>query len=200
MSFVRNTLSSMAAGAILTLGAAHAEEPVSAKTITEALKPKPLTRSLAGPTGMSVEQTQFVDQLRRKTRAITVVERKKLAAIVADGDLPAIDLEILFDYNSSAITRDAMPHLLQLSLALRDDALRNSTFLLGGHTDAMGDDAYNQRLSEERAQSAKDFLVKNFNIDSYQLIAVGYGEEQLKNSADPNAAENRRVQIVNVTR
>lgn len=183
----------------MTLGAAHAEEPVSAKTITDALKPKPLKRSLAGPTGLSAEQAQFVDQLRRKTRAITVVERKKLAAIVAEGDLPAIDLEILFDYNSSAITSDAMPHLLQLSLALHDDAMRNSTFLLGGHTDATGDDAYNQRLSEERAQSVKDFLVKNFNIDSYQLIAVGYGEEQLKNSADPNAAENRRVQIVNVT-
>ena len=60
--------------------------------------------------------------------------------------------------------------------------------------------AIREMPAEERAQSAKDFLVKNFNIDSYQLIAVGYGEEQLKNSADPNAAENRRVQIVNVTR
>lgn len=186
------------AGLVLATAPAQAQAPVSADTILKDLNPKPLTRSLGGPKGLDKEQTQFVDQLKGESRAITVVERKKLATIVKQHDLPAVDLEILFDYNSAEISSSAMPQMVQLGLALRE--LEGATFLLNGHTDAVGSDEYNQTLSEARARSVRTFLIKSFNIDPYQLIAVGYGEEQLKVPSYPEAAENRRVQIVNVSR
>src|SRR5262245_40164000 len=42
------------------------------------------------------------------------------------------------------------------------------------------------------------FLAENFHTDPKQLVAVGFGEEKLKNSENPLAAENRRVQVVNM--
>jgi outer membrane protein OmpA-like peptidoglycan-associated protein len=200
MPLKRFAISAAIAIAGLTFAAAHAEEPVSARAITDALKPKPLTRSLGAPAGLSQEDSRFVDGLRGKSRAITVVERKKLAVIVKEKHLPEIDLEVYFDFDSARITGEATPQLVQLGLALRGDSLKGSTFLLSGHTDAVGRDEYNQRLSEERAWSVRDFLVKSFSIDPDRLIAVGFGEEQLKNADYPDAAENRRVQIVNVSR
>lgn len=197
---IRWTWIAAVAAAGLAVGTARAEEPVSAGAIADALKPKPLTRSLGAPAGLSQDDRKFVDGLRGKSRAITVVERKRLAVIVKEKELPEIDLEVYFDFDSARISGEATPQLVQLGLALRDDSLKGSTFLLSGHTDAVGRDAYNQRLSEERAWSVRDFLVKSFNIDPDRLIAVGYGEEQLKNAAYPAAAENRRVQIVNVSR
>jgi outer membrane protein OmpA-like peptidoglycan-associated protein len=198
MSVRRILFAALVTGAMVAAAPARAQNPVSADAILKTLKPAPLTRSLGGPKGLNNDQKQFVDELRGKTRAITVVEREKLTEIVEQHDLPATDLEILFDYNSAAISSEAMPQLVQLGLALR--GLDGATILLNGHTDAVGSNDYNQTLSEARAQSVRAFLVKSFNIDPYQLIAVGYGEEQLKVPSYPEAAENRRVQIVNMTR
>jgi hypothetical protein len=44
----------------------------------------------------------------------------------------------------------------------------------------------------------REFLIKKFEIAPDQLVAVGFGEEQLKNADDPDAGENRRVQVVNM--
>ncbi|MBC8013736.1 MAG: OmpA family protein [Methyloceanibacter sp.] len=71
-------------------------------------------------------------------------------------------------------------------------------FLVAGHTDAKGSDGYNLDLSDRRAKSVLRFLIEEFDIDPKQLVAVSFGEEQLKNDEDPRAAENRRVQVVNV--
>jgi outer membrane protein OmpA-like peptidoglycan-associated protein len=71
-------------------------------------------------------------------------------------------------------------------------------FLVAGHTDAKGSDAYNLILPDQRAKAVAGFLVENFHIDPKQLVAVGFGEEKLKNSENPLAAENRRVQVVNM--
>ena len=195
MSVRRTLLAVLATGALLA--AAQAQDLVSADTILQDLKPKPLTRSLGGPTDLNRDQKQFVEQLKGRSRAITVVERKKLTEIVEQHDLPATDLEILFDYDSAEISSEAVPQLVQLGLALR--GLNGATILLNGHTDAAGSDRYNQTLSEARARSVRTFLVKSFNIDPYQLIAIGFGEEQLKVPSYPEAVENRRVQIVNVS-
>lgn len=68
--------------------------------------------------------------------------------------------------------------------------------LLEGHTSAEGDAAYNQKLSEARAQAAVDFLVEHEGIDAARLEAVGKGSAELKNTEDPNAAENRRTEFI----
>lgn len=86
----------------------------------------------------------------------------------------------------------------KLGAALSDEKLKGSVFLVAGHTDAKGSDAYNLSLSDQRAKSVAEFLIENFHIDPKQLVAIGFGEEKLKNRENPLAAENRRVQVVNM--
>lgn len=67
---------------------------------------------------------------------------------------------------------------------------------LEGHTSAEGDAVVNQKLSEDRAQAAVDFLVNHEGIDASRLEAVGKGSTELKNTDDPMAPENRRTEFI----
>ena len=122
-----------------------------------------------------------------------------MAETVRRDDLPSADLEVYFDFNSAAVAPSALPMLRTLGEALADGRLAGGTFIVGGHTDAKGEADYNQRLSQRRAQAVRDFLVTNFPIDPAKLMAIGYGEEQLKAADEPLAAVNRRVQVINWT-
>ncbi len=113
---------------------------------------------------------------------------------------PSVDLEVLFAYKSAEITDAAAAALRPLGRALSDARLAGDAFLIAGHTDAKGGAAYNLELSQRRAESVRQFLVTNFGIDAQKLVARGYGLERLKNAAQPLAAENRRVQIVNLSK
>lgn len=158
------------------------------------------TRSLSSEP--SKEQQKFqglVDTLRKvSTRQITVEQRNEVASYVKENDLPAIDMEIYFDYDSARINQRSIPKLQELGAALSDVKLKGETFMIAGHTDAVGSNQYNQSLSERRAESVRTYLVDKFNIDLSTLIAIGYGEEQLKLPAAPNDGQNRRVQVVNM--
>ena len=73
---------------------------------------------------------------------------------------PSINLYVNFEYNSAALKQDALIVLDRLADALADQQLAQYDFLIGGHTDAVGSEGYNQNLSERRAQSVKNYLVK----------------------------------------
>lgn len=138
-----------------------------------------------------------VDQIFLKApRGLSTGERQKVADIVKAK--PGIDLEIYFEFNSSDIGPKAVPALLELGKALSSDALAGTRLLVAGHTDGKGEAAYNQKLSERRAASIRNFLVVQFKVQEARLLSVGFGKEQLKNKADPFAGENRRVQVVNL--
>lgn len=193
-------LTSVAGGLALLAGcglAGAAERPSEAQ-ILKALRAPPIARSLSGSAPpQDVRRQDFVKSLRTsKSRSLTDDQRSELASIAKER--PSIDLEIYFDYNSSEIAARTVPDLVNLGRALSSADLKGGVYLIGGHTDAKGGDDYNQRLSERRAQSVKDFLVRRFQIADDTLVTAGYGEEQLKNTADPYAAENRRVQIINL--
>lgn len=196
----RNGLArALAAGGLLLLGvcglAVAAERP-SESQITRALRAPPLARSMSGsPAPADVKRQNFINSVR-KSRSLTDDQRSELATIAKDR--PSIDLEIYFDYNSAEIASRAVPDLTNLGRALSSADLKGGVYLIGGHTDAKGGDDYNQRLSERRAQSVKDFLVRRFQIADDTLVTAGYGKEQLKITSDPYAAENRRVQITNL--
>lgn len=139
----------------------------------------------------------FADRLRHN-RSPTLDNRDY--ALASAKSEPAIDLhEIYFEFNSAMITADAAPQLRELGAALSDPRLKGSTILIGGHTDAVGSDAFNQRLSERRAATVKRYLADNFALSPANLRAVGYGRQRPKNRADVFAPENRRVEIVNET-
>jgi outer membrane protein OmpA-like peptidoglycan-associated protein len=177
-----------------------AQEAPSADAIIQALTPKPKTRSLSpDSSSISAEDKAFVESLATSSRSITVEERKKVVDVIEVASLPAIDLEIYFDFDSAGISPQAVPALVKLGQALTSEKLKGSIYLLGGHTDAKGSDDYNQSLSEKRAAAVRDFLEQSFGIPAQQLVAAGFGEEKLKNAGDPEAAENRRVQVVRLS-
>ena len=166
----------------------------SAASLVEALKSKGPTRGVADSA-----TTDLIKTLKDKSSrgiSITSEERSRLSDAVKT--MPNYDMEILFELNSADISPKAQPAVEALGRALQDSQLKGANFVVAGHTDATGSAPYNQVLSEKRAQSVRAALVKEFNLSSDQLIAVGYGTEQLKNPQDPYGGENRRVQIVNV--
>jgi outer membrane protein OmpA-like peptidoglycan-associated protein len=178
---------------------AFAEDPSSGQ-IVDALKPKVKFRTFdPAQAEREARQADLVKRLQKeKTRQITVEERNEIADVVQENDLPAIDLEVFFAFDSAEITPEALPILKQLGAALGDAKLKGSVFLVAGHTDAKGSDAYNLSLSDQRAKSVQAFLIENFHIDPKQLVAIGFGEEQLKNKDNPLSGKNRRVQVVNM--
>jgi outer membrane protein OmpA-like peptidoglycan-associated protein len=189
---------SMSAGLALA-----ADANVSADQIINALQPKPITRGLSiGPQAaqpdpaVKVKEASFLQGLRnRKTRSLSLSEREQIAEIATTK--PTIDLEINFDYNSASISTASMPSVKALGEALSDPKLKGSTFVVAGHTDGIGGDAFNQNLSERRAETIKRYLVEKYGLTNGDLVAVGYGKTKLKDANDPAAPINRRVQVIN---
>jgi outer membrane protein OmpA-like peptidoglycan-associated protein len=177
---------------------------VSVEQILNALQHKPPMRGLsidARPAQIDPEvkakQASFVEGLRnRKARSLSISEREQIAEIAATK--PNIDLEIQFDYNSALIRPASMPSVKALGEALTDQKLKGSIFVVAGHTDGVGGDAFNQNLSERRADAIKNYLVQKFGIKGSDLVTVGYGKTKLKDAQDPNDPINRRVQVVNM--
>jgi outer membrane protein OmpA-like peptidoglycan-associated protein len=192
-------------GAALSTGVARAADDVSEDQIVRALAPakKPLTRGLSmGPQTQTdpaagAAEDQFMQTIRnRPPRSLSLAEREEIATIVTNK--PKIDLEINFDYNSANISAKSLPSVQALGRALSNPDLKGSTFIVAGHTDAAGGDAYNQDLSERRADSIKRYLVDKFGVPGTDLVTVGYGKTKLKDPANPLAEVNRRVQVANM--
>jgi outer membrane protein OmpA-like peptidoglycan-associated protein len=139
----------------------------------------------------------LMDLLRKRgSRAFSAKERTEVAQLTRER--PKVDIEIYFAFNSAAIVPQAIPTLQQMGKAMTNKAFDGRGFLITGHTDAKGGAEINLALSQRRAEAVKAYLVQQFRIVPGRLQVLGYGVERLKNTADPYAGENRRVQIVNL--
>jgi outer membrane protein OmpA-like peptidoglycan-associated protein len=167
----------------LMFGATASAEQISRQQILDALTAPPKIAT-------------FADRLRN-TRSPTFDDRSDYS-LASTQSMPAIDLEVYFDYNSATITPEAEPQLRELGAALADAKLKGAVISINGHTDGVGGDLFNKKLSERRATMIREYLVENFQLSPSNLRAVGYGKSRLKNKADPNASENRRVEVVNL--
>ena len=201
-----------AALSMLAIGAAHsfdmgkavAADDVTEDQIVRALAPAkkpPLTRGLSvapqADQAAAAAEGRLLQNIRgRATRSLSASEREEISAIAKDK--PNIDLEITFDYNSADISTKSLPSVQALGKALTNPDLKGSTFVVAGHTDAAGGEAYNQDLSERRADSIKRYLTGKYSIAAADLVTVGYGKSKLKDPANPLAEVNRRVQVVNM--
>lgn len=106
----------------------------------------------------------------------------------------AIIYGIYFDFDAATIRPDSEETLDRLLKAIK--ARPNVKLVIEGHTDSEGSDAYNQTLSEKRAQSVVNWLVAH-GIASQQLSAKGFGESRpvADNGRPDGRALNRRVEI-----
>ena len=205
-----------------TLGLCHSAwgqssaSPDTAELI-EALKEKGggKTRGLTlGKTSAESDRVEkrrrVIEALRRreKTRGLSVEERPTLVVTEQedfDKDYreskegrPFADIVIYFDYNAAVIRSRSKPDLAELGRALLNREFSGKTFIIEGHTDARGGNEYNQTLSERRARAVKIYLVNYLDVPESNLTIIGRGETELKLPEQPNAGENRRVQVINM--
>lgn len=197
MSRLFQTLTFSALMLGLSLGAAQATDP-SVSDIVKGLggDAKPATRSLGAKPQSAVPDA--VRQELNATRGLKVKLKEKAAEVIDTYQPPKMDFEIRFAFDSDRILPESIPVLNLIGQALSSQNLSHARFLLNGHTDAKGSDHYNLDLSERRALSVRHYLIDRFYIDGERLLAIGFGEERLKDRHDPESGVNRRVEIVNM--
>jgi len=99
-----------------------------------------------------------------------------------------------FDFGKSTIRQSSFPALDKLAQTLVE--AKNWKIDIDGHTDDKGSDSYNQKLSQDRANAVKSYLVSK-GVVADKITATGYGETKpiVKNDSDANRERNRRVEF-----
>lgn len=137
---------------------------------------------------------------RQATAAQIESLKQRLGALQAKtqeterGTILTLD-SVLFETNEAALKSGALQNLYPLVTFLRDNPER--TIKIEGHTDSMGDEAYNLELSQRRAESVRAFLVQN-GVEPKRIVARGYGETApvATNETAAGRQQNRRVELV----
>jgi outer membrane protein OmpA-like peptidoglycan-associated protein len=104
--------------------------------------------------------------------------------------------QVLFPFGKAALLPSARTRLDQVATALKTQP-RDTTIVVNGYTDSIGDPAKNQELSRQRAEAVRDYLVAQ-GVAPDRIQAFGYGAENpIANNTTPEGrADNRRVEIV----
>ena len=120
---------------------------------------------------------------------------------LADDDGPvqaaaptALSLPVRFAFDSAQIAVSARVQLDALAEGIKLLPAERGV-QIDGHTDAVGNDAYNNQLSQRRAIAVKQYLVQVHGIDAARLQTAGYGKSQPIDGTSAYAPENRRVQF-----
>ena len=102
--------------------------------------------------------------------------------------------DVLFDFDKSNIKSEAGAILDRLVAFMNEN--KDKRVALSGHTDSIGTPAYNQKLSERRVNSVKDYVVKK-GVNSGRISGQGFGESKpiADNKTKEGRAKNRRVEI-----
>lgn len=129
-------------------------------------------------------------------RAKTLEQRIPNARVerVGEGILVTFESGLLYDFNSDAVKPTAQANLRELATNL--SSYGDMNVMVVGHTDAKGDDAYNQGLSQRRAERAAAYLVSQ-GVPRDRITTAGRGETEpvSPNDTDANMAQNRRVEV-----
>ena len=120
---------------------------------------------------------------------------KKNSLVIVTGKEIRITQQIQFDFDKARIKPVSYPILNEVRDVLRDNP--KITLEIQGHTDNVGNGAYNLKLSQARADSVRAYLVSN-GVGADRMTAKGYGMTQplVKNDTAANRTLNRRVQFI----
>jgi len=162
-----------------------------------------------GPERGAKEIDYRMTTLERIVREIVMEKReiqsalKDLGAKVTDTEIQ-IELsgDVLFDFDEWDIRPDAEESLKKVAEII--ETYKSTKVVISGHTDSIGQEEYNQTLSEKRAQSVKEWLSENSGINREVMETVGYGESKpVTPNTNPDGSdnpagrqENRRVEIL----
>ncbi|MEJ2640299.1 MAG: OmpA family protein [Desulfosarcinaceae bacterium] len=118
------------------------------------------------------------------------------AAVKREGDLLAITLkgDVTFDFDSATVRPGLYNEIDRIAQIMIK--YPQTEIMVGGYTDSVGSEQYNQRLSERRAEAVKNLLVQR-GVDPSRVTAVGYGETRpvATNAEEAGRRLNRRVEI-----
>jgi OmpA-OmpF porin, OOP family len=108
----------------------------------------------------------------------------------------AIFLNILFDFDKAVVKDKYYEDVKKIAHLMQEFPDKNIT--IEGHTDYIGTEEYNQKLSEKRAKNVRQYMIDQFGINGSRLTAVGYGEEKpiANNDTAEGRQKNRRVEAV----
>jgi OmpA-OmpF porin, OOP family len=152
--------------------------------------------------GNKVTESNLLDALTPDPEPVVTRSLKvsRDGAPVVPARKPSASLLITFETNSATLTKAAQQQLNVVAAALKNDRLAEYSFSVEGHADPRGKADVNLALSQQRAESVRQYLVATHGIAPERLKAEGKGASHLLNAKVPAAAENRRVTIVTVVR
>jgi outer membrane protein OmpA-like peptidoglycan-associated protein len=111
-------------------------------------------------------------------------------------DRVKMDVSVGFAYKSTSLSAESLPALEDAAMLLRKFPAADAT--VAGYTDSVAPQAYNVKLSQQRAAAVRKALINDYGIDSDRLIAIGYGEDNpiADNGTAEGRAKNRRVELI----
>ena len=112
-------------------------------------------------------------------------------------DNPKVGALILFDFNSAQIKSESYSLLREFANALQG-GLSDTQIIISGHTDNSGTEAYNLKLSKQRARAVRAFLISAYDIADNRLTIKAFGESQPieTNNTESGQMKNRRVEFI----
>ena len=136
------------------------------------------------------------------TSSLEAIKSELNATETSRGTVVALPGDVLFDFDKATIRPDARPTLDKVARLISESG--DGKVAVEGHTDSKGNDAYNQKLSEQRAQAVRDYLKDVRSVPGDRLEVRGYGEQRpVAQNMTPDGKdnpdgqqENRRVEIV----
>jgi outer membrane protein OmpA-like peptidoglycan-associated protein len=137
------------------------------------------------------------EKIRQQFDSVEKTFTREEAQVLRDGNDVIIRLVgLTFDVGKSNIKPEHFGLLTKVQNAI--NTFPECNISVEGHTDSHGSDALNLRLSQERADAVKAYLLANMSIDPSRMEAVGYGESKpiANNETAEGRAKNRRIDIV----
>ena len=212
----RLVLASAMAWALLAPGLSSAQSPPAAvpetRQMIDALKPAASrgmrnllvrqTPDVGGPAAaagdaVGVVAPPAVAPTLTPAPAATAIAALARTEVAAPAPIPSLSLAIQFDVNSARVRPESGAVLGNLVAALMSPDLKANRFVIEGHTDGRGVPAANWRLSQQRADEVRLYLVA-LGVHPARLKAVGKGSSEPADPRDPMSADNRRVRVVTV--
>jgi OOP family OmpA-OmpF porin len=151
------------------------------------------------------EELGFADTAQAMTRGLLAEGSpligedggRGLSGALSKPGRPSVKLKVEFDFDSARIRESSHALLNELGKALKSSGVKGRRVVVAGHTDSTGAREYNQRLSERRAASVRDYLVQRCGIDPKLIRTEGYGEMRplVPNTTPANRQRNRRVEV-----
>jgi OmpA-OmpF porin, OOP family len=142
-----------------------------------------------------VDTRAIVDQLEKATGPGATRSLSPPGAAAAAAPPISLMLRVEFGFGAAGLNSQAAKSLEKVVAALNDPKLQGQRFVVEGHTDAVGTDATNMRLSQRRAATVVSYLQRK-GVTSGRLAASPMGKRNLLPGVAPTDGRNRRVEIV----